>query len=300
MTKPFEIQPYLKEKRDLVDKALDSLLPGKKDFPSQLHQAMRYCLFAGGKRLRPILSIAAAEAVGGDSGSIIREACAIELIHTYTLIHDDLPAMDNDDYRRGCLSTHKVFGEAIAILAGDALLTEAFGLLAGGPANGAHKPEKTVEIIKVVADACGSKGVMGGQVVDLESEGKVIDKGILDYIHTHKTGRLITASVALGAILGDGEEEKIQCLKEYSGAIGLAFQITDDILDILGSTETLGKQVGSDSKKGKATYPGILGMNEAKKMQKVLFQQAVDALKPFDEKAEPLREIARLIIERNR
>ena len=299
MTKPFEIQTYLKEKKNLIDKTLDSLLPGKEEFPSQLHQAMRYCLFAGGKRLRPILSIAAAEAVGGDSGSIIREACAIELIHTYTLIHDDLPAMDNDDYRRGCLSTHKVFGEAVAILAGDALMAEAFSLLAGGLTNGAHKPEKIVKIISVVADACGSKGVLGGQVVDLESEGKLIDKNLLNYIHTHKTGRLITASVALGAILGDGEEEKIQCLKEYSGAIGLAFQITDDILDILGSTETLGKQVGSDSKKGKATYPGILGMNEAKKMQKVLFQQAVDALKPFDEKAYPLREIARLIIERN-
>lgn len=298
--KPFEIQTYLKEKKNLVDKSLDDLLPGKEEFPSQLHQAMRYCLFAGGKRLRPILSLAAAEAVGGDSNSIIREACAIELIHTYTLIHDDLPSMDNDDYRRGCLSTHKVFGEAIAILAGDALLAEAFSVLAGGLENGAHKPEKIVKIIKTVADACGSKGVMGGQVVDLESEGKVIDKDLLDYMHTHKTGRLITASVTLGAILGGGREEKIQRLKEYSTAIGLAFQITDDILDILGSTENLGKEVGSDSKKGKATYPGILGMNEAKKTQEVLFQQAIDALQPFDEKAEPLREIARLIIERNR
>jgi geranylgeranyl diphosphate synthase type II len=300
MMQPFNIQLYLREKKEMVDKALDKLLPAEKEFPPQIHQAMRYCLFAGGKRLRPILALAAAEAVGGNPESIISQACALELIHTYTLIHDDLPAMDNDDYRRGHLSTHMVFGEAVAILAGDALLTEAFRVLAGNFSNDNHSPEKIIEIIRMLADASGSKGIIGGQVVDLDSEGKVIEKDLLDYMHTRKTGHLITASVTLGAILGGAEEKTIRCLKQYGMATGLAFQITDDILDVRGSTENLGKQIGSDNKKGKATYPGILGMDEAIKKQTVLFRQAIDALQSFDEKANPLRGIAKLIIERDK
>lgn len=296
----FDIHLYLKKNKDLIDKTLDQILPACDDFPPQLHQAMRYCLFTGGKRLRPILSLAAAEAVGGNADSIAREACALEMIHTYTLIHDDLPAMDDADYRRSSLSTHKVFGEAVAILAGDALLTEAFNVLANGLKNGTHPPEKIAKIIQVVSDACGSKGLIGGQVVDIASEGKIIEKELLEYIHKHKTGKLITASVILGAILGEGKQEEIGYLREYSEAIGLAFQITDDILDILGSTSELGKKTGSDSEKGKATYPGIMGMNEAKKTQKTLFQQAINALQSFDEKAEPLREIAKIIIERKK
>jgi geranylgeranyl diphosphate synthase type II len=300
MMQPFDIQLYLREQKERVDKALDKLLPAEKEFPPQIHQAMRYCLFAGGKRLRPILALAAAEAVGGNPESIISQVCALELIHTYTLIHDDLPAMDNDDYRRGRLSTHKVFGEAVAILAGDALLTEAFRVLAGNFSNDNHSPKKIIEIIRMLADASGSKGIIGGQVVDLDSEGKVIEKNLLDYMHTRKTGYLITASVTLGAILGGAEEKTIQCLKQYGMATGLAFQITDDILDVRGSTENLGKQIGSDNKKGKATYPGILGMDEAIKKQTVLFRQAIDALQSFDEKANPLRGIAKLIIERDK
>jgi geranylgeranyl diphosphate synthase type II len=300
MMQPFDIQLYLREQKERVDKALDKVLPAEKEFPPQIHQAMRYCLFAGGKRLRPILALAAAEAVGGNPESIISQVCALELIHTYTLIHDDLPAMDNDDYRRGRLSTHKVFGEAVAILAGDALLTEAFRVLAGNFSNDNHSPEKIIEIIRMLADASGSKGIIGGQVVDLDSEGKVIEKDLLDYMHTRKTGYLITASVTLGAILGGAEEKTIQCLKQYGMATGLAFQITDDILDVRGSTENLGKQIGSDNKKGKATYPGILGMDEAIRRQAVLFQQAIDALQGFDEKSNPLRGIAKLIIERDK
>lgn len=298
--KSFDIRSYLTAKRGLVDRTLDQVLPASDEFPPQLHKAMRYCLFAGGKRLRPILCLAAYEAVGGNPDSIINAACALELIHTYTLIHDDLPSMDNDDYRRGCLATHKVFGEAVAILAGDALQAEAFKQLATGLKNRHYKDAVAIDVIREVAQACGSQGLIAGQVVDLQSEGKLIDKDLLDYMHIHKTGLLITASVSVGALLGNGRQDEIRRLKEYSRAIGLTFQITDDLLDVLGSTENLGKEVGSDEKRGKATYPGILGTNEAIKMQGVLYRQAIDALQPFDEKAEPLREIAKVIIERNR
>ncbi|MEI6128283.1 MAG: polyprenyl synthetase family protein [Pseudomonadota bacterium] len=295
----FNIQAYLQEKKLLIDAELERLLPANDEVPPQLHEAMRYCLFAGGKRLRPILALAAAEAAGGNPDAIIREACALELLHTYTLVHDDLPSMDNDDYRRGRLTTHKVFGEAAAILAGDALQAEAFRILAEGCKTGSHKPETIVEVIHCLADACGPKGIIGGQVVDMASEGKVIEKDVLEYIHIHKTGRLLTASVMLGAILGESKKNQLKPLREYGDAIGLAFQITDDILDVLGSTEHLGKKVGSDEKRGKATYPGIMGMAEAKKMQAILYRQALDALTSFDAKAEPLRNIARIIIERN-
>jgi geranylgeranyl diphosphate synthase type II len=179
---------YLEKQKIAIDKALDTLLPPEDRFPPQLHKAMRYCLFAGGKRIRPILAIAASEAVGGNPEDIIQEASALELIHTFTLIHDDLPAMDNDDYRRGVLATHKVFGEAMAILAGDALLTEAFKILSLGCKRGVHKPDHIVEIIEVVAEASGSRGIVGGQVVDIDSEGKAIEKEHLEYIHHHKTG----------------------------------------------------------------------------------------------------------------
>ncbi len=296
----FDIQTYLQQKKALVDKTLNTLLPDKETFPASLHQAMRYCLFAGGKRLRPILALAAAEAVGGKPDRLIRQACALELLHTYTLIHDDLPAMDNDDYRRGCLATHKVFGEAIAVLTGDALLTEAFKVLADHRQGSPPEPAQTLAIIKLIAEAGGSQGVIGGQVVDLESEGKTIGKDLLEYIHIHKTGKLITASVMLGALLGRAREKEIDCLEKYAKAVGLAFQITDDILDMLGSTKKLGKKVGSDTKKGKATYPGILGMDAAKKMQQTLFNQAIQALQSFGEEAEPLRAIAKIIIERDK
>ncbi|MCP4717471.1 MAG: polyprenyl synthetase family protein [Deltaproteobacteria bacterium] len=296
----FDINAYLAEKQALVNKALDLVLPGEKTRPAEIHGAMRYALFAGGKRLRPILALAAAQAVGADPAGVLRESCALEILHTYTLIHDDLPAMDDDDYRRGRLTTHKVYGEAIAVLAGDALLTEAFKVLADSMTEGRHEPRTLLSVIQLLADAGGSRGVIGGQVVDMLSEGKQIDKDVLEYIHTHKTGLLITASVLLGAVLAQATEEQNNRLCDYSRAIGLAFQITDDILDVQGSAEELGKPVGSDQERGKATYPAIFGMNEAKRMQGVLFEQAIEALRDFDENAEPLRAIAKLIIERNK
>jgi len=296
--RPFDIQHYLSKKKEQIDRALEGLLPAGDAFPPQLHEAMRYCLFAGGKRIRPILALAAAEAVGGDPDRIIREASALELMHTYTLVHDDLPSMDNDDYRRGRLTTHKVFGEAVAILAGDALQAQAFKVLAEGSTAGSHPPEKTAEILFLLARACGSEGLVGGQAVDIASEGKAIDLQLLEYIHTHKTGKLITASVMLGALLGGGRQGQLQALEAYGDAVGLAFQITDDILDVLGSMEKLGKEVGSDAKKGKATYPGIVGMAAAQERLSALHGRALAALEMFDDGAAALRELARIIIER--
>ena len=292
-----DILPYLKEKKAAIDQVLEQVLPEESAFPPRLHQAMRYALLAGGKRLRPILAVAAAEAVGGDGNAILREACALELIHTYSLIHDDLPAMDNDTFRRGLPTTHTVFGEALAILAGDALLTEAFAILSSSAAS-RNSRQHSIEVIQLIAEAAGSRGMIGGQVVDLESEGKAIDENQLDYIHTHKTGCLITASVILGAILAGSTSEQISRLRDYGAAIGLAFQITDDILDVTESTQNLGKTAGSDQKKNKATYPALHGLEEARKKQQALYAAALNALQAFDEKAEPLRCIARYIIER--
>ncbi len=295
--KLFDINTYLKEKKELVDRTLASVLPEEDSFPPQLHKAMRYCLFSGGKRLRPILAIAAAEALGTDCNTVVREACALELIHTYTLIHDDLPSMDNDDYRRGSLTTHRVFGEAIAVLTGDALQTEAFSLLSETE-NSCFSPEQKIRIIRLISAASGSRGVIGGQTVDLESEGKIISKDLLDYIHSHKTAKLLTAAVLTGAILADADKAQLAKLNSYGESIGLAFQITDDILDITSTTEQLGKTAGKDREMEKATYPSLLGIDEAKKIQQSLYQTSIDSIKMFDEKAKPLREIAKLIIER--
>jgi geranylgeranyl diphosphate synthase type II len=295
-----DVNAYLEEKGRLIDACLDRLLPDRETFPSSLHQAMRYCLFAGGKRIRPALAFAAAEAVGGNPDLIVEEACALELIHTFTLIHDDLPSMDNDDFRRGLPSTHKVFGEAMAILAGDALQTEAFKILACGYTRGMHNAERIVKVMKILAEASGSQGIVGGQVVDLESEGKMIDQQQLTYIHSHKTGSLIAASVIMGGILGGASPEEIELLKRYGESIGHAFQIADDILDVEGSKETLGKNTGSDQKKSKATYPSIIGMDESRKKLKEYYQRALDAIQSFDQQADHLRNIALYIIQRQR
>jgi geranylgeranyl diphosphate synthase, type II len=295
----FDIHAYLDRGRRLVDTALDRLLPPETTQPAALHKAMRYSIFAGGKRLRPILAMAAAEAVGAQPETVLDEACSLELIHTYTLIHDDLPAMDNDDFRRGMPTSHKVFGEALAILAGDALQTEAFRLLARAHALRRHSPERLVEVSGMLADACGSQGVIGGQVVDIESEGRSVSRETLDYIHAHKTGQLIHAAVMLGAILGGAAQARQQAIACYGQAIGLAFQITDDILDVVSTTEQLGKTVGKDAQAGKATYPGLLGMEEARRMQQHYLALSLAALDGYDEKAEPLREIGRVIVERN-
>ena len=292
-----DLKEYLKDRCQMVDEALDRFLPSGDELPASLHGSMRYSVFAGGKRVRPVLMLAACETVGGHLSWALPAACAMEMIHTYSLIHDDLPAMDDDDFRRGNPTNHKVFGEATAILAGDALLTEAFILLARAE-EGAH-PAARLRVIHEIAHASGSRGMVGGQVVDMESEGKgEIDLATLSYIHTHKTGALIRASVRAGAILGGASAESLAALTRYGDAIGLAFQIADDILDVEGTTEELGKDAGSDQARGKATYPALMGLEASKARALELVQMALDALAPFDERAEPLRTIASYIVKR--
>lgn len=292
-----DLQVYLAEKTEIVNKRLLRLLPAVGDYPQSLHKAMHYSLFAGGKRLRPVLVLAAAEAVGGDAEAAINTACAFECIHTYSLIHDDLPAIDNDDLRRGRPTCHKEFGEATAILAGDALLTVAFGLIAS--TKGAA-PSAVLGAVGELAKAAGSTGMIGGQMIDIESEGQEVSFPVLEYIHIHKTGELIRASVRCGALLGGASETELGPLTRYSEAIGLAFQIADDILDVEGSSEEMGKPTGGDQKKGKATYPAIIGLDASRQRAAELVSMAIEALSAFDAKAEPLREIARYITARKK
>lgn len=294
-----DLNAYLENRAALVDQALERWLPGETSLPQSLHQAMRYSVFAGGKRLRPILMIAASEAVGGSAQQVLHAACAMEMIHTYSLVHDDLPAMDDDDFRRGRPTSHKVYGEATAILAGDALLTEAFRLLADGDSSLSIDPATALRVIEIVARYAGSRGMVGGQVMDMESEGKAVDLPTLEYIHTHKTGALILASVQVGALLGGGDEEAFAALSRYAAAAGLAFQIADDILDVVGDQNTLGKNVGSDQARRKATYPALLGLAESRQRTLELCDLAVDALSPLGAAAETLRILSRYIIERN-
>ncbi|ABL00011.1 polyprenyl synthetase family protein [Pelobacter propionicus] len=296
-----DLKAYLKEQCARVDAALDSYLPRETELPHSLHKAMRYSVFAGGKRVRPILMLAACQAVGGDTEVAIPAACAMEMIHTYSLIHDDLPAMDDDDFRRGNPTNHKVFGEAVAILAGDALLTEAFKLLSN-PACAAGVPsEARLAVIHQIASCAGSHGMVGGQVVDMESEGKSdIDLPTVQYIHTHKTGALIKAAVVAGALLGGADREKLAAITRYGSAAGLAFQIADDILDIEGTTEEIGKDAGSDQARGKATYPAVMGLAAAKQEATTMMDEAFKALEIFGSEADPLREIARYIVTRKK
>jgi geranylgeranyl diphosphate synthase type II len=291
---------YLQEKKAIVDSALERYFPREEEFPSNLYKAMQYSLLAGGKRIRPILSIASFEAVGGRGERILPFACALEMIHTYSLIHDDLPAIDNDDYRRGKPTCHKVFGEAIAILAGDGLLTEAFRLMSNQPAKDRPSSDEglVLDLINEVARAAGVFGMVGGQVVDVESEGKAVDLPTVQYIHTHKTGAMILASVRVGAKLGGAKEEILEALTRYGESLGLAFQVVDDILNIEGKASLMGKKTGSDLSKGKATYPSVSGVEESKRRAKELGRLGVDALKQFGPEAEPLREIARFVIAR--
>ena len=296
----FDLDKYIKERCELVDSRLKMAMPAEDEFPYSLHKSMRYSTFAGGKRLRPILLLAACEAVGGELSTAVPAACAMEMIHTYSLIHDDLPAMDNDDFRRGIQTNHKVFGEAVAILAGDALLTQAFILLSS-PFYAAivPPPERILSVIHEIASAAGSRGMVGGQIVDMESEGKAdLDLPTVQFIHIHKTGVLIKSSVKSGAILGGADDRQLISLIRYGEAIGLAFQISDDILDIEGTTAELGKDAGSDQARGKATYPAVIGIEESRSRAAELIEIALDAIAAFDEKAEPLRAIARYILAR--
>ncbi|WP_170932661.1 polyprenyl synthetase family protein [Desulfosporosinus sp. FKB] len=275
----------------MIEKYLAQMPWGK----DKLSESMSYSLVGGGKRIRPVLALASAKAVGGDPEKILPAALALELIHTYSLIHDDLPAMDNDDYRRGRLSNHKVFGEANAILAGDGLLTYAFEFLADPVL---CQPERQLRVIREVAVAAGKNGMVGGQVLDIAGEGKKLSLAELEEIHKAKTGALLTVSARLGGILAGGTEEQIEALTNYAQALGLAFQIKDDILDVTGDSETLGKPAGSDQRQEKATYVSILGLEEAKRQLHAQIQRAQSALKLLANGAEFLGDLAVYIEQR--
>ncbi len=293
----FDLAAYMADRAQAVDRALDRFLPRESAPPASLHKAMRYSVFAGGKRLRPVLVAAGAEAVGGTLEAVMPAACAVEMIHTYSLIHDDLPAMDNDDFRRGVPTSHKVFGEAIAILAGDALLTLAFRLLANSsPAGG--EVGRLRDVLVEVADAAGSAGMVGGQVTDIECEGRAASAAIVDYIHTHKTAALIRASIRSGAILAGASAAELKALGGVGDGLGLAFQIMDDILDITATSEELGKTAGKDQAQQKATYPAVHGIEASRRRAQTLVADAHAALAPFGDRALPLRGLGTFIIER--
>ena len=294
-----DLVEYLKRKKKLIDEALEKVIPQETDFPQSLHKAMRYALLPGGKRIRPILVMAAYEAVGGSGDGILPYACALELIHAYSLIHDDLPALDNDDYRRGKPTAHKAFGEATAILAGDALLTEAFRLMSTEGPEREVRPRVAIEAIGEISRAAGAAGMIAGQVVDLESEGKQVELPILEFIHTHKTGSLILVCVRTGGLLGGATEVEMEALTRYGKAIGLAFQITDDILDVEGNRIAMGRPPGADVARKKVTYPALLGLGESKRRYNELIAKAIEALELFGDMGEPLREIALYIGKRS-
>ena len=294
-----DVKKYLTQQCAVVEQALAHYMLPEEGALANHIKAMRYSLFAGGKRIRPILALAAAEALHAPSKPLLPVACALECIHTYSLIHDDLPAMDDDDLRRGKPTCHVVFGEAEAILAGDGLLSFAFELMTHPDALQGISPESQLRMINIIAKAIGPVGMVGGQSLDLAAEGQAIDFEHLRLIHGYKTGALITASVQAGAIFGKGDEQQFAALSRYGAQIGLAFQIVDDLLDVEGTTEDLGKTAGADAQRNKATYPAFFGVAKTK----VLAQEAVDAaltaLEIFDAKAEPLRALARYIYERN-
>ena len=290
------LKAYLQRRRLMIDKALERWVAGEHEFPPQIHQAMRYSLFAGGKRIRPILTLAAAEAVGGRAADVLPFACSLELIHTYSLIHDDLPAMDNDDLRRGKPTSHKIFGEALAILTGDALLSEAFYLMSRPDLMKKISPHRRLRAISQIARASGSLGMVGGQTLDILSQGKEIEKHLLEYIHSHKTGALIVASVGAGAIVGGASAREYNALKGYGEKLGLAFQIIDDLLDVQGEVRKLGKAVRKDQIQKKATYPALFGVSNSRRQADGLVQEALAYLKSFNRRANPLREIARFIL----
>jgi geranylgeranyl diphosphate synthase type II len=293
----FDLEAYLKDKRVLVDAALERFLPGEDVQPPTVHRAMRYSVQAGGKRLRPILVIAGAEAVGAPPATVMPTACALEMIHTYSLIHDDLPAMDDDDYRRGRLTNHKVFGDAVAILAGDALLTLAFKLVADNAAL-VSDPRVVCDVVAAIAEASGTFGMVGGQVVDIESEGKAITPETLEYIHRHKTAALLRGSLWVGARLGGADAAALAAIDDAGQSLGLAFQIVDDILDVEGSLEALGKTAGSDVRKQKATYPALHGLEVSRREARRLIEEAKSRLAVFGDRATPIRALADFVIER--
>ncbi len=290
-----DLREYLARQQEAVDAALDRMVPPESAQPETIHRAMRYSLFAGGKRIRPILCIEAARAAGCDAAGVIVAACPLELIHTYSLIHDDLPALDNDDYRRGKLTNHKVFGDAIAILAGDSLLTLAFQALAQLDAPDARKTRMIAELA-VASGTVG--GMIGGQVADLEGEGKAPSADLLESIHRAKTGALLRASLRLGAIYAGADDAQYAALSCYGEHVGLAFQIVDDILDVEESSEALGKTAGKDAQQQKITFPSVYGLDASRRMAAEECERAHQTLTPFGSNAARLHELADLIVQR--
>lgn len=295
----FDLDSYFTSHKKRINHALESLLKTS-DKPDRILEAMTYSLMAGGKRIRPVLSMAATEAVGGNLEDVVPAACALEMIHTYSLIHDDLPAMDDDALRRGKPTCHMAFDEATAILAGDALLTLAFQTLSSVELNKADPAAKWLHVIQLISYAAGYRGMIQGQMLDIASEGKQLTLAELKSMHQLKTGALIEASLICGAVLGGLNSNKISALESYAQNIGLAFQVADDILNIEGDPEIMGKAVGTDKLRNKNTYPSLLGLEKSKDFAAQLVENALQALKSFDQKAEPLRAIARYIIERKK
>lgn len=289
----------LKLKSALLENALDNYLPTTDEYPQVIHEAMRYSVMAGGKRLRPVLTLATAEVLDKDVAPLIPAACAIELIHTYSLVHDDLPAMDNDDYRRGKLTNHKAYGEAIAILVGDALLSLAFELLTRSELEGTISPQLLIRVIREISRACGTKGLIGGQVVDTCYENKVVSARELEYIHTRKTGALYRVAVRTGAILSGATEWELEHLTLYAENLGLAFQIIDDILDVEGDAQKMGKSTGSDQKNKKATYPSLYGLESAREKAREAVWKAEKSLEPFGDKAMFMKELLWFVLSRD-
>ena len=295
----FDLRLYIEQKNRQINEALEKIF---QNFHSHdtLIDAMQYSLMAGGKRIRPVLCLGAAEAVGGKPENALTVACAIEMIHTYSLIHDDLPAMDNDGLRRGKPTCHIAFDEATAILAGDALLTLAFEVLSSAAIEGGDSAVKWLEVIRIIATASGCRGMIQGQMLDMASEGGKLSVGELESMHSLKTGALIQASLHCGALIVDASAHQKQMLKNYARHIGLAFQVTDDILNVEGSPELMGKAIGTDQQHAKCTYPSILGLEASRKFAQQLVQNALQALEKFDKLADPLRALAAFIIERKR
>jgi geranylgeranyl diphosphate synthase type II len=292
------VEGYLAERRALVETALEHALAPTDGVPRSLLEAMRYAVFSGGKRVRPILTLMACEAAGGTRARALPFACALELIHTYSLVHDDLPAMDDDDLRRGRATVHVAFDEAHAILAGDALLTEAFALAAAGAATTGLEPARALAVIAVIAHAAGAAGMVGGQVADLEAEGVHADVALVESIHRRKTAALIAAAVEAGALAGGAADAALRALRAYGQALGLAFQVADDLLDATASTAVTGKREGGDAAHGKATYPAVLGVDGARGVAHELLGRCLAALAPLGERAAPLRALATFIVER--
>jgi geranylgeranyl diphosphate synthase type II len=284
-----EFSEYLRCQTGLINDRLDELLPGPEEQPGSVHQAMRYSIFAGGKRIRPVLTLSTAELVGGRTEEVLDTACALEMIHTYSLIHDDLPCMDDDDIRRGKPTLHKAFPEGIAVLAGDALHALAFEILASSAPSA---------VVQEVAQAIGSRGMIGGQTVDLESEGKELSPEEIEFIHRHKTGVLIATAVRAGALCCRADEQILQSLSQYGERIGLAFQIIDDILDVEGSAQILGKQVGVDVNRQKATYPRVFGLEHSRDEALRLISEAKEYLLPFGPNGHVLYQMADFIVQR--